>query len=122
MRGPSAASTRAGFTGGAVGSLIHTIQVRAHGRNRVSVSMTSHLFHQRNMADTQAEKKAAGIRFRETILRCRRCDGIARVDVRNSRGYDDPLGRAQNQPCVSEGFAAHTLREPDGAETELFKI
>jgi hypothetical protein len=54
--------------------------------------MAPYLFDQRNVADTETEKEARRIRFRQSILRGGRRHRIAGVNVGDSCGDDYSAG------------------------------
>jgi len=79
-------------------------------------------FHQRRVADADAEEEASRMGLVECLLARRHGHRIARPDVGDPGGHDQPACAREQQTGVREGLAAQGLRDPQRAVPERFDL
>jgi hypothetical protein len=86
------------------------------------VLVAAHALDQGSVADANAEQEPLRIRLGEGELTGHHGQGISDPDVRDPRGNGHPRGRGQQQPCITERFAAPGFPHPEGPVAKLFEL
>ena len=100
-------------------SLIHTIEIGAHGRERLLVFVSAQIRYQRRMGYTEAEHETLAVQFVQTVVPHHRGGGIPRIDVGDTTRHYQLLAMAEQIAADGERFVVEGFGIPQGGITQF---